>query len=228
MAARSGKRSSAASTISLATSRKCSVVGCIRFSIVDCVEDKETGHSITGERVSEMTESAPGLRYWKAPHPQWNGAIEWPEDVGCVYYEAADALALIDPLLPRGREESFLVALDRDVARLNRPVVVMLTAPWHERDAAAIADRHGATVGAHAAGHARVRLEAQAGPLPDGIGTFSAGGVWEGDVAFYTRPQRALVVAALFMGVDGALRVCPSPALLDRAAFETSLQGLLS
>jgi hypothetical protein len=75
-----------------------------------------------------MREIAPGLRYWKAPHPQWNGATEWPEDVGCVYYEAADALALIDPLLPRGREESLLVALDRDVARLDRPVVGMLTA----------------------------------------------------------------------------------------------------
>jgi endonuclease/exonuclease/phosphatase (EEP) superfamily protein YafD len=30
------------------------------------------------------------------------------------------------------------------------------------------------------------------------------------------------------MGVDGALRVCPSPALQDRTAFETSLQRLLS
>jgi hypothetical protein len=175
-----------------------------------------------------MREIAPGLRYWKAPHPQWNGATEWPEDVGCVYYEAADALALIDPLLPRGREESLLVALDRDVARLDRPVVVMLTAPWHKRDAASIAERYGATVWAHPAAHAQVPFETLAGPLPDGIGTFSAGGVWEGDVAFYIRPQRALVVAEFLMGIDGGLRVCPSPALVDRAAFETSLRKLLS
>ena len=77
-----------------------------------------------------MREVAPGLRYWTAPHPQWNGATGWPEDIGCVYYEAADALALIDPLLPRGEEERFLVALDRDVARLDRPVALLLTAPW--------------------------------------------------------------------------------------------------
>ena len=170
---------------------------------------------------------APGLRYWKARHPQWNGATEWPEGVGCVYYEAADALALIDPLLPRGRGESFLAALDRDVARLDRPVVVMLTAPWHKRDAASIAERYGTTVWAHPAAQVRIPFATQAGPLPDGIETFSAGGVWEGDVAFYIRPQRALVVAEFFMGVDGALRVCPSPALQDRAAFETSLQKLL-
>jgi glyoxylase-like metal-dependent hydrolase (beta-lactamase superfamily II) len=174
-----------------------------------------------------MREIAPGLRYWKAPHPEWNGATEWPEDVGCVYYEAADALALIDPLLPRGREEAFLAALDREVARLDRPVVVLLTAPWHKRDAASIAERYGTTVWAQPAAQARIPFETQAGPLPDGIETFSAGGVWEGDVAFYIGPQRALVVAEFFMGVDGALRVCLSPALQDRAAFETSLYTLI-
>jgi glyoxylase-like metal-dependent hydrolase (beta-lactamase superfamily II) len=175
-----------------------------------------------------MREIAPGLRYWKAPHPHWNGAREWPEDVGCVYYEAADALVLIDPLLPRGRGEAFLTALDRDVARLDRPVVVLLTAPWHKRDAASIGERYGTTVWAHPSAQGRIPFETQAGQLPDGIETFSAGGVWEGDVAFYIRPHRALVVAEFFMGVDGGLRVCPSPALQDRNAFETSLQRLLS
>jgi glyoxylase-like metal-dependent hydrolase (beta-lactamase superfamily II) len=174
-----------------------------------------------------MKEVAPGLRYWKAPHPEWEGATDWPEDVGCVYYEAADALALIDPLVPRGSEESFLAALDRDVARVDRPFVVMLTAPWHKRDAAAIAERYGATVWAHPAAQARLPFETHAGQLSNGIEAFSAGGVWEGDVAFYIRPHRALVVAELFTGAGGGLRVCPSPALRDRDAFETSLQTLL-
>jgi hypothetical protein len=174
-----------------------------------------------------MRDVAPGLRYWSAPHPQWNGATEWPEDVGCVYCEASDALVLIDPLLPRGREEAFLSALDRDVARLDRPAAVLLTAPWHRRDTASIAKRYDATVWAHPAAQARLPFETQAGPLPDGIETFGPDGVWEGDVAFYIRPHRALVVAEFFMGVEGALRVCPSPALQDRAAFETSLQTLL-
>ncbi len=174
-----------------------------------------------------MREVEPGLRYWRAPHTEWNGATEWPERVGCVYYEAADALALIDPLLPRGLEESFLAALDRDVARLDRPVAVLLTAPWHKRDAASIAERYGTIVWAHPAAQARLPFETETGPLPDGIETFSADGVWEGDVAFYIRPHRALVVAEFLMGINGGMRVCPSPALQDRAEFERSLHTLL-
>lgn len=174
-----------------------------------------------------VREIAPGLRYWTPPHPEWNGATDWPELVGCVYYEAADAVVLIDPLLPPGSEDAFLEVLDRDVARLDRPVAVLLTAPWHRRDAAVIAERYGTTVWAHPAARARLPFKAQAGPLPDGVETFVAAGVSEGDVAFYLRPHHALVVAEVFMGIDGSLRVCPSPALEDRAAFEQSLQSLL-
>ena len=50
---------------------------------------------------------APGLCYWTDPHPEWRGAADWPEDVGCVYYKTSDAVALIDPLIPRGEEEEF-------------------------------------------------------------------------------------------------------------------------
>jgi hypothetical protein len=175
-----------------------------------------------------VKEVSPGLRYWTAPHPDWNGAIDWPELVGSVYYEAADAVVLIDPLLPRGSEAAFLSALDSDVARLARPVAVLLTAPWHKRDAASIAERYGATVWAHPGAQSRLPFKTDAGPLPDGVETFSAAGVAEGDVLFYLRPHRALVVAEVFMGIGGALRVCPSPALEDRAAFERSLQTLLT
>jgi hypothetical protein len=117
-----------------------------------------------------------------------------------------------------------LAALDRDVARLDRPVAVLLTAPWHRRDAASIAERYGTTVWARPAAQTRLPFETQAGPLPAGIETFSAGGVWEGDVAFYIRPHRALVVAEFFMGINGGLRVCPSPMLQDRAGRAHTLR----
>lgn len=175
----------------------------------------------------ELQEISPGLRYWTAPHPHWKGAVDWPEDVACVYYEAADALVLIDPLLPRGEEASFIGALDRDVERLERPVAVLLTAPWHRRDAASIAERYGTVVWAHPAAQARLPFKTRSGLLPDGIEIFSPGGVWEGDVAFYLRPHCALVVAEFLMGVDGGLRILPSPALQDQATFETSLRTLL-
>lgn len=175
-----------------------------------------------------LREIAPDLRYWTAPHPEWRGATEWPEEVTCVYYEGGDALVLIDPLVPRGKEESFLTELDHEVARADCPVAVLLTAPWHQRDAASIAERHGTTVWAHPAARARIPFETQSGLLPDGIKTFIPLGIREGEVAFYIRPHRALVVAEFFMGVDGGLRVCPSPALQDRATFEASLRSLLA
>jgi hypothetical protein len=175
----------------------------------------------------DLREIRPGLRYWTAPHPQWNAAADWPEEVGCVYYEASDSLVLVDPLLPRGEEEPFLAALDRDVERVGRPVAVLLTAPWHARDAQSIAQRYDSLVWADPAAQERLRFESQSGPLPDGIETFRPGGIREGEVAFYVRPHRALVVAEFFMGVAGGLRVLPSPALEDRAAFHASLSSLL-
>jgi glyoxylase-like metal-dependent hydrolase (beta-lactamase superfamily II) len=176
---------------------------------------------------SFIREVRPGLVYWTAPHPQWKGATSWPEEVGCVYYEAADSLVLVDPLLPRGEESSFLAALDREVERLERPVAVLLTAPWHARDAASVAERYGTVVWAHPEARERLRFESQSGPLPNGLETFAPGGVREGDVAFYIRPHRALVVAEFLMGVEGGLQVLPSPALQDRGAFEASLRSLL-
>ncbi|HEX9417140.1 MAG TPA: hypothetical protein VF895_10585 [Gaiellaceae bacterium] len=162
----------------------------------------------------DTREVAPGLWYWTAPHRNWRPGADWPEAVGCVYYEAPDAVVLIDPLLPRGEEGKFLEHLDRDVERTGVPVVILLTAPWHERDAPLLAERY--------------RTSREVGRLPEGIEVFVPGGQDEGQVAFFIRPHRALVVAEFLMG-DGAggLRVCPSPALIDRDAFDKSLRDLL-
>ncbi len=77
---------------------------------------------------------ADGLWRWTARHPNspnWPGrGPPVPPEVGCVYYEAPDAVVLIDPLLPEDEEERFLVYLDRDVGRLGLPVSILLTAAW--------------------------------------------------------------------------------------------------
>jgi hypothetical protein len=153
---------------------------------------------------------ADGLWYWTAPHPRWRPGADWPEAVGCVYYEAPDAVVLIDPLLPRGEEGDFLEFLDRDVARLGLPVVVLLTAGWHERDAPIL----------------RSRYEAEE-RLPAGIEVHRIEGAPEEQLAYFIRPHRALVVAEIFMGEAGGLRLCPSPGLIDRSALDMSLQSLL-
>ena len=154
---------------------------------------------------------ADGLWYWAAPHPRWRPGADWPEAVGCVYYEALDAVVLIDPLLPRGEEDEFFEYLDRDVERAGRPVVILLTAHWHERDAPIL----------------RGRYEAEE-RVPDGVEVYAIEGAPEEQLAYFIRPHRALVVAEILAGDDvGGLRLCPSPALIHRTALDTSLQSLL-
>jgi glyoxylase-like metal-dependent hydrolase (beta-lactamase superfamily II) len=166
----------------------------------------------------EIRQIAPGLRYWTAPHPEWRGATGWPEDVGCVYYEASDAIALIDPLLPEGEGDEFWAMLDAAIEGSGRPVAVLLTAPWHERSAPVVAERYGAAVWVCASPKI----------LPAGVEVFVPAGSSEGQVAFFLRPHQALVVGEFFMGANGGLRVCPSPALFDKDAFDQSLRTLLN
>jgi hypothetical protein len=152
-----------------------------------------------------------GLWYWTAPHPKWRPGAEWPEAVGCVYYEAPDAVVLIDPLLPGAEEDEFLAYLDRDVERVGRPVVVLLTAAWHERSAPVLRERYGAEE-----------------RIPEGVEVYPIEGAPEEQLAYFIRPHRALVVAEIFAGDgQGGVRLCPSPSLVDRAALDNSLHSLL-
>ena len=154
---------------------------------------------------------ADGLWRWTAPHPN---AADWPDfgppvpaEVGCVYYEAADAVVLIDPLLPEGEEEDFLTYLDRDIERLGLPVSILLTAAWHERSAPILRARYGAT-----------------NRIPEGLERHPIQGAPEEQLAYFIRPHRALVVAEILVGDGrGGLALAPSPALEDRAALDRSL-----
>lgn len=165
----------------------------------------------------EITQIAPGLLYWTAPHPEWRGATDWPEHVGCVYYEASDAIALIDPLLPEGEGDEFWAMIDAAIERSGLPVAILLTALWHERSAPVVAERYRATVWVHPSPDL----------LPAGIEVFVPAGSSEGQVAFFLRQHQTLVVAEFFMGANGGLRVCPSPGLTDKDAFVESLHTLL-
>jgi hypothetical protein len=79
-----------------------------------------------------VEELAPGLWVWTS-----GGARS-------VYYEAPDAIALVDPQVPDGAdEERFWRALDRDVAWLGRPVVLLFTGA-ETADAARFDERYGA------------------------------------------------------------------------------------
>ena len=84
-----------------------------------------------------MRELAPGLWHWDAPHPEWTSEQRWPQRVSSYAIDDGTRLLLFDPLAVPGEIEQ--LAADRE------PVVV-LTAPWHERDAKSLVERLGAPV----------------------------------------------------------------------------------
>jgi hypothetical protein len=162
----------------------------------------------------ETIRIADGLWRWTAPHPN---AANWPDfgppvppEVGCVYYEAPDAVVLFDPLLPDGDEEEFFAYLDRDVERLGLPVSILLTAAWHERSAPLLRERYRAD-----------------DRIPVGVEVYPIEGAPEEQLAYFIRPHRALVVAEVFVGDGrGGLALSPSPALEDRDAVDRSLRTI--
>jgi glyoxylase-like metal-dependent hydrolase (beta-lactamase superfamily II) len=84
-----------------------------------------------------VRELQPGLWHWQAPHPEWSEDAPWPQEVSSYAIDDGTRLLLVDPLAVPS--EILLRARERE------PVVV-LTAPWHERDAQGLADELGAPV----------------------------------------------------------------------------------
>ena len=84
-----------------------------------------------------MRELQAGLWHWQAPHPDWTPGERWPQEVSSYAIDDGTRLLLFDPLAVPS--EIFELAVDRE------PVVV-LTAPWHERDTQSLVERLGAPV----------------------------------------------------------------------------------
>jgi hypothetical protein len=176
----------------------------------------------------QTREVAPGLWFWSVAHPDWDGADDWPEHVGQACYAASDALVLFDPLVPASDEAGYWEFIDQRQQEGGLPVRVLLTAPWHQRSAGAVAARCEARVWAHAAGRPRLSVPSQQDALPQGIEPFILEGVEEGEVAFYIAATRTLIVAEFLTGMSGRLQLTPSPAVQDEHAFRTSLDRLLA
>ena len=90
---------------------------------------------------------ADGLWRWTAPHPDWleGGDPEsgWDQHVTCLYHEAPDGIVLIDPLVPIGEDGArFWLSLDQDVARVGRPLTVIVSCAWHRRSADLVLARY--------------------------------------------------------------------------------------
>jgi len=73
-----------------------------------------------------------GLWHWEAPHPDWKPGEEWDQSVSSYAIDDGERLLLFDPLAPPSEIEA--LAADRETA-------IVLTTPWHARDALSLAER---------------------------------------------------------------------------------------
>jgi glyoxylase-like metal-dependent hydrolase (beta-lactamase superfamily II) len=162
-----------------------------------------------------VTELAPGLWRWTAPHPDWTPNADWPRDVGCIYYEGADAVVLIDPLVPAGEEEHFLEHLDGDLARAGKPLFVLLTVHWHERSVHELVARYEG---------ARLWRREGGGVLPPEVEAIPVAHADE--TAFWLAGPRAIVPGDVLVGEDGGVRLCPASWLQEGESIDAVRESL--
>jgi len=79
----------------------------------------------------------PGLWHWTAPHRDWRPSEPWDQNVSSYAIDDGARLLLFDPIAPPSELEE--LAAERETA-------VVLTAPWHERDAQGLVERLGVPV----------------------------------------------------------------------------------
>lgn len=89
-----------------------------------------------------MRELRSGLWWWEAVHPEWTAeddaaGRDWGPEVSSYAVDDGKRLLLIDPTTPPAP------ILDRAA---DRETVIVLTNPWHERDAPSLSEHLGATV----------------------------------------------------------------------------------
>jgi hypothetical protein len=139
-----------------------------------------------------LQEVARGLWRWTAPHPDWeppkeeDSPADWGRDVGCVAYDAGDALVLIDPLIVDGDHSE----LD-ELAESKPSVAVLTTIRWHGRSGKELAERY----------------DASTSP-PDSVEAIEIPGAAE--TIFWIPEHRALVPGDRILGDrPPGLRMCP-------------------
>jgi glyoxylase-like metal-dependent hydrolase (beta-lactamase superfamily II) len=139
-----------------------------------------------------IEEIRPGLKRWAGPHPEFDpreGKLDESYiDVASALFHGEEALVLFDPLVP----DELWPELDAEVRQSEKPVVVLTTIFFHERNRDDVARRYGARIGGEVAG----------------IRAFSAE---RGDEhAFWLEHPRAVVFGDAILGdQQGGLRLTP-------------------
>ncbi len=88
-----------------------------------------------------MRELQGGLWWWEAVHPEWTPEDDAAQDrgpeVSSYAIDDGERLLLIDPTTPPSPVDGLAA---------NRETVIVLTCPWHERDARNLVERLSASV----------------------------------------------------------------------------------
>ncbi|MDP8910994.1 MAG: MBL fold metallo-hydrolase [Actinomycetota bacterium] len=86
-----------------------------------------------------MREVQEGLWHWEARHPEWTpeSTEDWGPEVSSYAIDDGERLLLFDPLAAPSEIEELAA---------SRETAIVLTCPWHERDARSLVERLGARV----------------------------------------------------------------------------------
>jgi hypothetical protein len=155
-----------------------------------------------------VKELAPGVWLWRAQHPEWHSTTE---RVGCYALETGGGLAIVDPLLPPGREKELLEWL-RARGGANGPLVYV-TIPYHVRSAVEVARALGAPIVGHPSLARRLAepsrlLDATSGrELPLGLVARRIGNPRRSELPLHAPDRAALAFGDAVVGVEGGLRI---------------------
>ena len=79
-----------------------------------------------------MRELRTALWHWQSRHPEWTPECHWRPEVSSYAIDDGERLLLFDPLAVPSELEHLLA---------DRAPVIVLTAPWHERDTRTLMER---------------------------------------------------------------------------------------
>jgi glyoxylase-like metal-dependent hydrolase (beta-lactamase superfamily II) len=91
--------------------------------------------------MSRVQELAQGLWWWEAVHPEWKekdaATADWGPEVSSYAIDDGERLLLIDPTTPPGPVDELAA---------SRETAIVLTCPWHRRNAPGLAERLGVPI----------------------------------------------------------------------------------
>jgi glyoxylase-like metal-dependent hydrolase (beta-lactamase superfamily II) len=160
-----------------------------------------------------------GVWHWEAAHPDWKPGEEWDELVSSYAVDDGERLLLFDPLAPPNEIEELAA---------TRETAIVLTCPWHARDAGRLAERLGSTI------YAPPPDEGDPNSLPAqvfregdrlSVGVRAFRGMEPNDLVLWVEAPRAVVAGDSLVDRGNGLEI---PADWVGAAFEQIRESLRS